>query len=304
MDLRKIDLNLLVIFEAVYSAGNVSKAAKSLNLTQPTISNALNRLRDTLDDPLFTRKGPGVIPTQRATSMIGPVRDALRAIQNSVAPQAGFDPATANRSFRIVLLDLLEPLLMPPVLRVIQNHRTIQIEVLPVMDHPVAQALNDGSVDLLLTTFDPHLEGIGCEQVGTAQMVVAARKGHPKINGEITAQLLAEIGHVALIPKLRAMSRVDEALEFAQIRRHIVYTVTKFWSFPHVLATTDLIAMLPGDFARQAARFYPLDIFPPPFDFPDQHFYMIWKDGLKQDPGLLWLRDQISAAYRAGNPET
>lgn len=300
MDLRKLDLNLLMIFDAIYSAGSISKAAKTMNVSQPTISNALGRLRVSLDDPLFVREGNGVAPTQRASSMIEPVRSALQIIHSGLTLAEEFDPAKSNRSFRIVLLDLLEPLLIPPVLRAIENHRGTTVEVLPIIDYPVAEALNDNRVDLLLATFDPQLDGIACEQVGAARMVVVARKGHPKINGEITAQLLGEIGHVALTPRLRAMSRVDEALEFAQIKRHIVYTVTKFWSFPHILANTDLIAMMPGDFAHQAAQYYPLNIFPPPFEFPDQQFYMIWKESATEDPGLVWLRQKIREAYQEG----
>lgn len=298
MDLRKLDLNLLVVFEAIYSAGNISKAAKTLKVSQPTISNALARLRETVEDPLFVRKGRGVSPTPRASSMIGPVRAALEMIQHGVVAQDEFDPHKSPRCFRIVILDLLEPTLMPPIVRAVQDHRAVTLEILPVLDYPVAEALEDGSIDLLLSTFDPQLEGVRCEQVGAAKMVVVARKGHPKIDGEITQKLLGEIGHVALIPKMRAMSRVDEALQFAQIKRHIVYTVTKFGSFPHILATTDLIAMMPGDFAEKAAQFYPLEIYPPPFEFPEQQIYMIWKEGQNHDPGGAWLRKKIIEAYR------
>ena len=208
MDLRKLDLNLLVTFEAIYSAGNISKAAKALNVSQPTISNALTRLRETVDDQLFVRLGRGVAPTPRATSMIGPVRDALEMIQSGVGPEEEFDPTTTRRNFRVVVLDMLEPILLPPVVRAVQDYRSVTLEMLPVLDFPAGEALNDGSIDLVLSTFDPALDGIECEQVGSARIAVVARKGHPKIKGEMTPQLLSEIGHVALIPKLRAMSRV------------------------------------------------------------------------------------------------
>ncbi|MEP5732411.1 MAG: LysR family transcriptional regulator [Sulfitobacter sp.] len=297
MDLRKLDLNLLVIFEAVYSAGNISKAAKLLNVSQPTISNALTRLRDAIGDPLFVRKGRGVAPTLRATSMIGPVRDALQMIQSGVSEEQSFDPATTARHFRIVVLDMLEPLLMPPVVRAVEKHRAVTLEMLPVLNFPIAEGLSDGSLDLVISTFDPQLEDIECRQVGAARIVVVARKGHPDIQGEVTREHLSNIGHLALVPKLRAMSRVDEALQFAQIKRHIVYTVTKFWSFPHTLATTDLIAMMPGDFAAQAARYYPLELYPTPFEFPEQKIYMIWKKSKDRDVGHAWLRQKIADAY-------
>lgn len=298
VDLRKLDLNLLVTFEAIYTAGNISHAAKRLNVSQPTISNALARLRDTVGDPLFIRSGRGVAPTPRATGMIGPVRDALQMIQSGFGDDERFDPSTTRRNFRIVVLDMLEPILMPPLVRAVQDYRSVTLEMLPVMDFPIAEGLNDGSLDLALTTFDPQHGDIECEQVGAAKIVIVARKGHPRIKGEMTPALVSEIGHVALIPKIRALSRVDEVLRYAKIDRHIVYMVTRFWSFPHILANSDLIAMMPGDFAAHAALFYPLDIFPVPFEFPEQHIYMIWKKRHGLDPGHTWLREKIVEAYR------
>ncbi|MFK7838515.1 MAG: LysR family transcriptional regulator [Sulfitobacter sp.] len=298
MDLRKLDLNLLVTFEAIYSAGNISKAAKAMKVSQPTISNALTRLRDSVGDSLFVRRGRGVVPTPRAAAMIGPVREALQMIQSGVGAEEVFDPATSQRDFRVVVLDMLEPILMPPVVREVQKHRSVTLEMLPVLDFPIAEGLNDGSLDLVLSTFDPRFKDIECEQVGSSRIVVVARKGHPDIQGEITPKHLADIGHLALVPKLRALSRIDEALQFAQINRHIVYTVTKFWSFPHTLATTDLIAMMPGDFAAQAAQFYPLELYPTPFDFPEQNIYMMWKKEKETDLGHIWLRKQIIKAYK------
>ncbi|GAB5488762.1 MAG: LysR family transcriptional regulator [Parasphingorhabdus sp.] len=296
-DLRRLDLNLLVIFEAIYAAGNISHAAKALNVSQPTISNALSRLRDSVDDILFIREGRGVTPTPKAVSMIGPVREALQMIQSGVTDHDAFNPATTKRNFRIMVLDLLEPILIPPVIRKIQAYRSITLEILPIMNFPTAEGLNDGSLDLALSVFDPQLEEVECRQVGADKMVVAARKGHPMINGKMTKELLSSIGHIALVPKLRAVSRIDEALRHAKIDRHIVCTVTKFWSFPQILATTDLIAMMPRDFTELAAKNYPLDIFPVPFDFPEQQTYMIWKKGRTGDPGHKWLRQSIIEAY-------
>ena len=294
--LKGLDLNLLVVFEAVYTSENITHAAKSLGLTQPTISNALVRLREAVDDPLFVRKGKGVEPTPRAKSMIGPVRSALQLIQTGVSAGRDFDPAFNVRHFRLVLLDQLEPILMPQLVRAIQAHNNVSLEVLPIAYEPMIEGLNDGSLDLVLSPHIAELKEASQEVVGNASVVMVARKGHPEIDGELTLEQYQRLGHIALIPKLRIMTRIDEHLRQQQIQRHIAYTSSKFWSFPHMIATTDLIAQLPGDFAREVAKYYPLQILPMPFDFPDQQVYMIWKENRSNDPGHIWLRDAIRKA--------
>lgn len=297
MNLRQIDLNLLVIFEAIYSSGNISHAAKSLGMSQPTISNALTRLRDTVGDSLFTRAGRGVEPTPKAIQMIGPVREALQMIQTGVSNPGAFDPATTKRHFRMVLLDQLEPILMPPIIRQIQAYDTITLETLHVWKTPVIERLNDGSLDLLLSTYISDLGDFNCTSLGIADVSIVARKEHPAIDGEVTLEQFQTLGHMALVQELRNLTRTDELLRAMEINRHIAYTVTKFWSFPHILTHTDLIAMLPTDFARLAAQYYPLTVYPTPFEMPKQKVYMTWKKNRDNDPGHLWLREQVMMAY-------
>jgi len=296
--LRTIDLNLLIVFEAVYSARNISHAASQMGMSQPTISNSLARLRDTLGDPLFVRSGRGVEPTAKAEQMIGPVREALRMITSGVTGDGEFDPTKTKRTFRMVLLDQLEPTLMPPVIRQIQDHHSVSLEILPVATTPVIEKLNDGTLDLVLSVYVNNLEEYDCEVIGRANVVVIARKNHPRINGSLTLDDFQSLGHISLIPQMRAMSRVDEMLQHLKIERHIAYTVTKFWSFPYIIAQTDLIALFPGDFAKVMARHLPLDLHPVPFELPEQQVYMTWKKNRSSDPGHRWLRDQIRQAYQ------
>lgn len=298
-DLRNFDLNLLIVFEAVYTAGNISHAAKQLNQSQPTLSNSLARLRDVVNDPLFVRKGKGVEPTAKAVSMIGPVREALQMTRSGVSGGIEFDPKKDKRHFRLVMLDQLEPVLMPQVVRNIQGHQNVTLEMLHIAYEPVVEGLNDGSLDLVLAPHFPDAKEIEQEVVGQVDLVMVARKGHPEISGEVTLEQFQRIDQMALIPKLRAMTRMDEYLRQHGISRHIAYTSSKFWAFPHMIATTDLIAQLPGDFAREAAKYYPLQICPVPFDVPNQQVYMIWKNNRSNDPSHRWLRDEIRMAYQA-----
>lgn len=297
-DLRNFDLNLLIVFEAVYTAGNVSHAAKQLNQSQPTLSNSLSRLRAIVNDPLFVRKSNGVEPTAKATSMIGPVREALQIIRSGVSEGLEFDPEKDKRHFRMVMLDQLEPVLMPHVVRTIQDHPNVTLEMLHIAYEPVIDGLNDGSLDLVLAPHLPDAKEIEQEVVGHVDLVMVARKDHPEIDGEVTLDQFQRLGQIALIPKLRAMTRMDEYLRQKGIDRHITYTSSKFWAFPHMIATTDLIAQLPGDFAREAAKYYPLQLCAVPFDVPNQQVYMIWKANRTNESSHSWLREQIRQAYK------
>lgn len=294
--LKHLDLNLLVVFEAVYSAGNISQAARRLGMSQPTISNALRRLRDSLDDPLFVRAGRGVHPTPRAVQMIGSVRDALQMIESGVAPGEHFDPATSTRHFRVVVLDAMEPIIMPHVIRRIQGHRAVTIENLAIVNTPMSDGLNDGSLDLVISGFLTESRDTQCEALAPVHLSMVARRDHPAIEGPFTLDHFQTLGHIALVPRMRALSRLEEALRRLDIQRHLAYSVTKFWSFPHILTTTDLVAILPTAFAKVVSRHYPLALYDLPFANPDERIYMTWKTSRTNDPGHRWLREEIAVA--------
>jgi len=149
MNIRDIDLNLLVVFEAIFSAGNISKAAELSDISQPALSNALARLRKQLNDPLFVRKGNGVIPTARAEEMILPIREALAAIQRSIEPVAEFDPTTTERHFKLMIADPLEPIVVPALLQQQTGKRSnITYELQPPQAVNIEEALLSGTFEL------------------------------------------------------------------------------------------------------------------------------------------------------------
>lgn len=294
--LKNLDLNLLLVFEAVYSSGNISQAGRRLGMSQPTISNALKRLRESLDDPLFVRVGRGVEPTTMAVRMIGPVREALQMIKNGVAPEEHFDPATSSRHFRVVVLDAMEPIVMPHVIRQIQDYKAVTIENLGIPKTPMSDALNDGSLDLVVSGFMLEGRDTQCEALAPVHLSMVARNDHPAIKEEFTLDHFLNLGHVALVARVRALSRMDEALRRFDIQRHVAYSVTKFWSFPHILMTTDLVAILPTAFAKAISRNYPLSLYDLPFEYPEESVYMTWKTSRTNDPGHRWLREEVATA--------
>lgn len=296
-NLRKFDLNLLVVFEAIYDSGSISHAAKQLNQSQPAISNALSRLRHGVDDPLFVRTRHGMEPTQKAKEMIYPVQEALQQLRSGLSLEDSFDPAVTKRVFRLVMLDHLEAVLMPRLTKKIQDYRSITLESIPLASVSIADRFNDGSLDLLLSTFVSDPPDLECEAMELVELVVIAKKGHPKIDGTLTLDQFVSQGHVALPRNLRTMSRIDEYLFHHKIERHVVYSVSKMWSFPNIVANTELLAILPRNFAMMAAQVFSLDVYPLPFEVPLQDTYMFWKKSRTNDPGHRWLREEILKAH-------
>lgn len=296
--LKNLDLNLLIIFEAIYTSENVSHAAKKLGVSQPTISNSLARLRETLEDPLFIRAGRGVAPTPKAVQMIGPIREALQMIAEGVENDNDFDPKTSKRHFRVAMLDPVEAIIMPQIIHQFQDYKSTSIEAYGLAGIHLVDGLNDGSLDIVLANFLSDIEDIQCIALAQPHLVMVARKGHPRINVEFTIENYRELGHVALVRKMRAMSRLEEALQHLNLERHVVYSVTKFWSFPNILANTDLVAILPVVFARYLQQYFPLDIFPMPFEYPEEQVYMTWKNNRTNDPSHQWLRNQIITTFK------
>ena len=148
----KIDLNLLQVFDAVYRAGGITPAAKKLGLTQPSVSNALKRLREQLGDPLFERVGNSFVATIEARRIAPIVHDALRAIDQGISLADGFDPATSERVFALMVPDAIEPLVMNDLLqRVVEKSSGISFETQPMFGVDLDQALVDKKFDLGFT---------------------------------------------------------------------------------------------------------------------------------------------------------
>ena len=296
-ELRGFDLNLLIVFEAVYATRNISQAARNLNLSQPTISNAIGRLRDLLDDPLFIRKGRGVQPTPKAQELIAPIEESLRQIRGAVREGDTFDPMISKRCFNLVIVDSLEALIVPSILRTLENHHSISLVSIPLNAATLVDDLNDGSLDLAVGPYLPGVPDMNCEPLALVDLVVISRKNHPDINGALDLRTFSALGHVALPKSLRSLSRIDEYLYHHKIQRHVAYSVPKMWSFPNIVNRTKYLAVLPRDFAMVAAQNFDLDVHDMPFEVPQQQIYLTWKKRHNDDPGHSWLRNQIFDAY-------
>ncbi|WP_322517779.1 LysR family transcriptional regulator [Rhodopseudomonas palustris] len=301
INLRNVDLNLLIVFDAVYATGNISHAARQLALSQPAVSNALTRLREHFDDPLFVRAGRGVKPTLRSQQMIDPVREALRLIRQQFDGDRSLDLASYKRTFRIVIVDPLEPILMPPLLREITAHAPqVTIESRPPWNTNVTDDIIAGTLDLACYTFPVSAPGLVFETICPCDNVVVARRGHPGIGATLDARTFMALNQVALINELRGHINIDRDITTRGGNRRIAYMVNKVWSMPAAVGSSDLVAVLPRRFAELMAPVFNLQIHESPVPISEQHFHMIWHERNTDDPGHKWLRDTMLEAMHAG----
>lgn len=296
VNLKNLDLNLLVVFEAIFSAGNISHAAEQLAMSQPAVSNALARLRDLIGDPLFVRAKRGVEPTSRARDMIGPVRDALALIKRQLDKGDTVDLTTLKRRFRILMIDALEPILIPPVMKVLTEEAPgIQIEGI-VYRSDFLDLLKAGTLDLAFFVYPLTDPDIMVLPICPIDVVFVARRGHPRIGRTLDVETFSSLRQIALVPDLRWLNNVQRDLAAQQVQRDVAYAVHRLGSVPAIVERTDLIGPLPRLFAQEMAKNFDIAIHEPPVKMVEQSLYMLWHANNNGDPGHRWLRETFLAA--------
>jgi len=302
MELGNVDLNLLVVFEAIYSGGSISLAGKQLGMSQPAVSNALARLRELMDDALFVRTRRGVDPTVRARRLIGPVREALSLIQGQLKDGRPFELASYKRLFRILMFDPIEPIMVPPVLRQITHGGPgVAIECVRATAD-FADGLRGGTIDLACYAYPVNAPDIVAVPIVSTDAVVIARRGHPGIGKALDIATYGALGHVTLVPEIRAVTNIDQDIARYGVTRRVVYMVNKTWSIAPIVARTDLLGTLPRWFAEAIARNFDVAIYDMPVKVPQHAVYMLWHQKSTSDPGHQWLRQTMLAAMREKVP--
>ena len=197
MNLHRIDLNLFAVFDAIYTAGSLTKAADVLCITQPAVSNSLARLRDMLNDPLFVRTGHSMTPTPVAQNIIVPARAALELLRKSVQASHTFDPLIAKKQFNFASRDLLEVSILPRLLAHLEDGSpNITLANFEISRSKVVSEMANGNLDFFAdaSTFtDPHLHK-AC--IATDRYVVLARKNHPQLKNGLDLETFLALNHI------------------------------------------------------------------------------------------------------------
>ena len=305
MNISSVNLNLLLAFEALLEEQNVGRAATRIGLSQPAMSNALARLREVFNDPLFQRTSRGMRPTTRALELAGPVRHGLSHLRAAFAERPRFDPAGSARSFRIAMTDYAELVLLGPLLRnVARTSVSIQIVVrrLDRIFAPPEAELRAGTFDAAIGFFpeasalDPRTRSL---DLFAEENVCIARKGHPLMRKRITLQEFASAGHVGVFYRDETVGLVDNILAGHGLRRRLQATTPHFLSVVSVVAESDLIAVVPAGLAARFRKSLRLEIRKLPVLLPTFHMRLLWYEHNSEDPGQQWLRTEIVQSCKA-----
>lgn len=301
MSFLTLDLNLLRVFDAVMTEQNLTRAANRLAMTQPAVSNAVKRLRDALGDELLIRTAHGVKPTARAESLWPAVRRALADLEEAVAPRT-FELAKANATFRMAMADATAGLLLPPLVRLIENEAPgIDIRMVPLTTREPRPMLLRGDIDLAIGFFPgvvAQLQGatetpVRHERLYAGEYVCVMRKEHPLAGKELTIDLYCDANHLLVSFSGRARGLVDDALVTLNRERRILLTVNQFFTAGKVVAASDLLMVIPRHLIEATGMSNQLIQKPLPFKLPDVHIDMLWHERDARSPGHRWLREQL-----------
>jgi len=296
VQIHKIDLNLLRLFDAVYRARSVSRAAEQLELTQPAASQGLTRLRALIHDPLFVRAPGGVRPTPKAERLAQPVRHALVTLEQALGESAGFEPRESRRLFRIHMSDIGEGRFLPPLMTALRTQAPgVRVETLPLPRGEIAAALDTGRVDMAFG-FLPMVKDTQKLQLLRDRYIVLLRRGHPFTRlhraGKALLRDLAQLEFVAV----RTHADTLRILELVQLQERLRLTTEHFMVLPSIVRSTDLAAVMPRNIARTFGAGYA--IVEPDFPLRDFTVALHWSKRFENDPGNRWLRGLVEQLFR------
>lgn len=301
MHISKVDLNLFVVLEAIYAEGSITRASLKMNLTQPAISHALNRLRQLFDDPLFERQGHVMTPTPLTRSIIEPVRRALRGFEVTLTGAARFDTASSERSFSLGVRDVLEASVLAPLMAgITQEAPSVTLNTLQVSRRELESELAAGTLDAAIDILLPLSNDIRRAQLGGDKTVVLVRRGHPLVKRrKLTLETYLQLEHIQTSSRRRGPGLEDVELSRQGLQRRIRLRCQHYFAACRVVSETDLALTMPERLARIVNQQFNNQLLPFPLEMPSLDIYLYWHASVDSDPANLWLREQIAAAMRA-----
>lgn len=307
---RTLDLNLLRVFDEVMAERSLTRAARNLSLTQPAVSNALRRLRDTLGDDLVVREGQGMAPTPRALALWPTVRAALGQLQASLAP-SNFEPAHAATTFVLAMADATAAELMPGLIDILEREAPcVAMRVVPLTTRDPRRLLDEGMADLAVGHFPSVLADLVVraqsdeavafthQRLYDGQYVCVMRTAHPLARGPLTLDKFCAARHMLVSFSGRPYGFIDESLAALGRKRQVVLTVNQFFTAGRVVANSNLLTVLPQHFVSVTGIADQLVLRPLPFDVAPVHVDAVWHSRMQLQSAHLWLRQAIVLASK------
>ena len=293
VNIRNVDLNLLFVLDVLLDERSVSRAARRLNLSQPAVSGALKRLRDTFQDPLFVRAQQGIRPTPQALELIGPIKSVLQDI-DTILSATGFNPDAAESVFTIAATDYAQMTFLAPFMQ--QVHRAapnIRFSIVSTDIARMSDQLDRQEIDFAITVPEMAPQNVEAMELFEDHYVCAVSRNHPTATKDLSLDEFCSLNHVLVTPSSGGfVGPTDDALEQLGRRRCVTVSVPNFLSLPSILVNSDFIAVAPERVLRPFADH--LLIFPTPLVLPPFKVIALWHQLSARSPAHSWLREKMA----------
>lgn len=294
MSISKIDLNLFKVLDTIYSEGNLTRASERLNLTQPAVSHALARLRESFNDDLFIREGNQMVPTHLTRHIIDDIRESLHKLDVSLQHAQQFDPLSSQKSFVLSLRDILESTCLPPLMHSIEEEAPgIEITSAKLSRNDMENKLASGDIDLAIDILLPVSENICHQLLTNDRLIVVTRHGHPRVKSRLTLKSYLSQKHILVSSRTKGPGREDVELSRHGLNREIGLRCQHYFSAFRVVQETNMLLTMPETYAKILARSIPNKLMSLPVELPILDVYLYWHKNADNYQGNRWLREKL-----------
>lgn len=297
--MSKLDLEWLGVFLEIYRSQSVSRAAERLDIAQATASIALNKLRRHFGDPLFIRTAKGMEPTPRASAIYPELSEALERIRNAQSAGSPFSPADTRREFRVCMTDISEIVVLPRLIDHLQRTAPLVSLQTEAISASSRLRLVAGDVDLAVG-FMPDLDaGFYQQALFVQDFVCLAAATHPRVHGKIGRRAFCAEGHIVVTTSGTGHSIVDKVFARNGIDRRVVLRVPSFLGVARIVASTELLVIVPRLLGETLASQEPVQVLEPPLALPSYKVKQHWHERFNGDAGNAWLRATVARLFGA-----
>ena len=298
MNINTLDLNLLLVLDALQRTHSVTLAGEQLFISQSGVSNALRRLRDAFGDELFVRTSSGMMPTPLAESMAEPIHAALQQIRQAVEDRGYFDAASTTRHFRLALSDVGQMSLFPHLLSYFDKHApNISLETVPLSRFRIAAQMSGGEIDLAIGLARPLGPGFYRRRFRSVRFVCAVSRNHPTIQGSISLEQFLNASFIEYEPTGGSYEHFREHARQLFDRRKMTAKVSVKMAYlsgiESVIANSDRIAVVADTLVATMGLEKVVQVLDLPFDIPALDVTLQWHERISKDPAQTWLHKVV-----------
>jgi DNA-binding transcriptional LysR family regulator len=294
MNIKNFDLNLLVVFKTLYEERNVTKASKKIGITQPAMSNALNRLRYLVKDELFIRGPKGMRPTPRANELASPIQTALNNLELSLS-SINFDPQTTKKLYKISISDDVAPLILPNLINFLEKESpNSSLRIRSEQGSEAIKLLDSNDIDFAIGRFEMVSTRFESVDLYTEKYVCMMNSDHPLAKDEkLSIEQYLSSKHLRVAPAGTPVAPIDRSLSQLNLEREIFARIDLVTMAPLILKNSDLILTLPSKTAQRMAKNYNFSIAELPIGLEQRQTKLLWHRELTNHPAYDWIKSQI-----------